>query len=71
MLFQSVLIVRHYPTAGNRSALETIDCLFQTIDAISWGPGRIDLIALGLDGGVHHKAWDHNAWAPWESLVGG
>ena len=55
---------------GTRSRLETFDGLFQTIDAVSWGPSRIDLIALGLDSAVHHKAWDRNSWEPWKSLGG-
>ena len=70
MLLQVWLIVCHNPGAGKRSDLETIDGLFETIDAISWGPGRIDLIALGLDSGIHHKAWDNNSWREWEALGG-
>lgn len=66
----ALLIVRCNLDAGTRSKLETIDGPFQTIDAISWGPGRIDLIALGFDSRAHHKAWDNNSWGAWESLGG-
>ena len=40
---------------------------------VSWGPGRIDIFAIGLDGAMYHKAWD-NGWHPspdeWELLGG-
>ena len=62
--------MHHNPDDGTRFRLEKIDGHFQTIDAISWGLGRIDLIALGMDSAVYHKAWDRNSWGRWENLGG-
>ena len=30
----------------------------------SWGPGRLDIFGIGLDGAMYHKAWDDNGWYP-------
>lgn len=42
--------------------------------AASWGPGRIDVVAIGADGAMWHKTWDNNRWMPspdgWSSLGG-
>jgi hypothetical protein len=39
--------------------------------AVSWGPDRLDIFAVGPDGGMHHKAWA-DGWVPpysgWEAL---
>jgi hypothetical protein len=32
------------------------------ISACSWGPGRVDITAIGLDGSVYHKFFDHGLW---------
>ena len=56
---------------GTQSELEVIECVLTTVDAISWGPGRIDLIGLGMDSAVYHKAWDRDSWGEgWENLGG-
>jgi len=40
--------------------------------AVSWGPGRLDVFARGADSAVWHKAWDAGGgWAEWESRGGG
>ncbi|MFF2276184.1 M20/M25/M40 family metallo-hydrolase [Agromyces sp. NPDC058126] len=31
---------------------------------VSWGPGRIDVFAAGVDSDVLHKGWDGSAWQP-------
>ncbi|TDW75124.1 M28 family metallopeptidase [Kribbella pratensis] len=36
---------------------------------VSWGPGRIDVFAVGMDSAVHHKAFD-GTWHDFESLGG-
>ena len=36
---------------------------------VSWGPGRIDVFAVGMDSALHHKAFD-GAWQDFESLGG-
>jgi hypothetical protein len=36
---------------------------------VSWGPGRLDVFAVGMDSAVHHKAFD-GLWKDFESLGG-
>lgn len=39
----------------------------------SWGPDRLDVFGVGMDGGVWHRAWTGSGWYPkneWESLGG-
>ncbi|MEV0284440.1 M20/M25/M40 family metallo-hydrolase [Kribbella sp. NPDC050820] len=36
---------------------------------VSWGPGRIDVFAVGMDSATHHKAYD-GTWHDFESLGG-
>ncbi|TCC50845.1 Zn-dependent exopeptidase M28 [Kribbella capetownensis] len=36
---------------------------------VSWGPGRLDLFAVGMDSALHHKAFD-GSWHDFESLGG-
>jgi hypothetical protein len=31
---------------------------------VSWAANRLDVVALGLDGQLYHKAWDGSAWLP-------
>ena len=38
--------------------------------AVSWGPDRLDLFALGQDHGLWHRWWDGANWGGWESLGG-
>jgi hypothetical protein len=44
--------------------------------AVSWGPGRLDIFALGHDGRMYHKFFD-GTWGPgginnnWEDIGGG
>ncbi|TDW23985.1 M28 family metallopeptidase [Kribbella kalugense] len=37
---------------------------------VCWGPGRIDVFAVGTDSALHHKAFD-GSWHDFESLGGG
>lgn len=37
--------------------------------AVSWGPQRIDVVAVGPDNAVWVKTWDQ-VWTPWISLNG-
>jgi len=30
----------------------------------SWGPGRLDVVAVGTNRALYHKAWDGTAWQP-------
>ena len=43
------------------------------IASCSWAANRLDMLGVGLNGGIYHKAWN-GAWSPastsWESLVG-
>ena len=56
---------------GTQSELEVIDGALITVDAVSWGLGRIDLVGLALDCAVYHKAWDGTSWGEgWENLGG-
>jgi len=40
----------------------------------SWSVNRLDVLTVGPDHVLHHKAWDGNQWQPsemgWESLGG-
>jgi hypothetical protein len=36
--------------------------------ATSWGPNRIDVMALGTDGGVKHTYFNLRGWHEWEDL---
>jgi hypothetical protein len=36
---------------------------------VSWGPGRLDVFAVGMDSALHHKAYD-GTWQDFESLGG-
>ncbi|KAF8484198.1 hypothetical protein JB92DRAFT_3030700 [Gautieria morchelliformis] len=55
---------------GEQLPLEQLRAHLQSIDAISWAPGRIDLIGWGLDSAVFHIAWEHGSWGKWEGLGG-
>jgi hypothetical protein len=41
----------------------------------SWGPNRLDIVGIGTNKAMHHKAWSGGAWQPsqteWENLGGG
>ena len=36
---------------------------------VAWGPGRLDVFAVGMDSALHHKAFD-GSWHDFESLGG-
>jgi hypothetical protein len=40
----------------------------------AWGQNRLDIVGIGTDGGIYHKAWTGTSWAPspldWERLGG-
>ena len=38
--------------------------------AVSWGPNRIDVFAMGDDSALYHRWWDGSSWGGWESLGG-
>jgi len=38
--------------------------------ALSWGPNRLDIFAIGTDQALYHRWWDGSAWHGWESLGG-
>lgn len=38
--------------------------------AVSWGPGRLDVFAVGTDSALHHLYWDGTTWHDFESLGG-
>ena len=38
--------------------------------AVTWGPNRLDLFALGTDHALWHRWWDGSHWGGWESLGG-
>ena len=42
------------------------------VDAVSWGPGRVDVFAIGADKAMHHNWYDRDSggWGGWESLGG-
>ena len=46
---------------------------FKAFNVASWGPGRLDIFAVGTDGQMRHKAWDTD-WRPpanhWTELGG-
>jgi len=44
---------------------------FNQPKAVAWGPNRIDLFAIGVQGTLRHKYWDGASWGPksgWDSL---
>ena len=55
---------------GKQLPLEQIQAHLQSIDAVSWGLGRIDLIGWGLDSIIFHMAWEHGSWGKWEGIGG-
>jgi hypothetical protein len=38
--------------------------------AVSWGPNRLDVFAMGTDSALWHRWWDGAHWGGWESLGG-
>ena len=38
--------------------------------AVSWGPNRLDIFALGTDHAAWHRWWNGSSWGGWESLGG-
>jgi hypothetical protein len=36
--------------------------------ASSWGPDRLDVFAMGVDGLAWHRFWDGSRWVEWERL---
>ncbi|MEV0245593.1 hypothetical protein AB0H76_03270 [Nocardia sp. NPDC050712] len=45
---------------------------FRTPAATTWGPDRLDVFAVGRDGGIHHQ-WTENGglnWSGWHALGG-
>ena len=34
------------------------------IAVAAWGPNRLDILGLGTDSAMYHKAWDAAAWFP-------
>ncbi len=38
--------------------------------AVSWGPNRLDIFAVGTDSAMYHRWWDGSSWGGWESLGG-
>jgi hypothetical protein len=38
--------------------------------AVSWGPDRLDIFAVGTDQALYHRWWDGANWGGWESLGG-
>ncbi|RYP50899.1 hypothetical protein DL768_003659 [Monosporascus sp. mg162] len=39
-------------------------------EAVSWGPGRIDLFALGPENSCYYTFWDGDSWNDWQNLGG-
>jgi hypothetical protein len=39
-------------------------------EAVSWGPNRLDVFAVGTDHALWHRWWDGSSWGGWESLGG-
>lgn len=39
------------------------------VAATSWGPNRIDIVALGKDGGYWYKYWDGSQWNPTDNTL--
>ena len=44
------------------------------LEIVSWGPGRVDIIALATDNAVWHKSWEGGRWSPsqmdWNEMGG-
>ena len=36
----------------------------------SWGPGRLDVFAIGAGGALMHSGYDATGWRSWRSLGG-
>src|SRR5438445_212035 len=57
--------------ASSWSGWESLGGLLTCLpSAVSWGPDRLDIFALGGDNAVWHKWWDGSNWGGWESLGG-
>ena len=44
--------------------------VLSTPEAVTWGPNRLDVFAVGTDHAMWHRWWNGNAWGGWESLGG-
>lgn len=51
--------------AAHAAAIDTTS----DMAAVSWGPGRVDLFARGVDGTLEHKYYN-GRWSQWQSLGG-
>jgi hypothetical protein len=59
------------PIAGNWGGGKSLGGVITSPPhAVSWGPNRLDVFALGQDRAVWHQAWDGRAWSGWGSLGG-
>jgi hypothetical protein len=38
--------------------------------AVAWGPGRLDVFAVGIDLNMSHQAWTGSRWSGWQGLGG-
>jgi hypothetical protein len=43
---------------------------FQTVDAVSWGAGRIDIFGWGVDRSLAHRECNNDKWEPWQQIPG-
>jgi hypothetical protein len=39
-------------------------------EAVTWGPNRLDIFAVGTDHAMYHRWWSGSMWGGWESLGG-
>ena len=53
-----------------RLAAVSRDFVPDPLAVVSWGPGRLDVFALGADKAIWHKALDGATWSDWHSLGG-
>ncbi len=70
---------QHTVVVNNSSTNGEVDLCYGTVGpasvaAVSWSPNRLDLLGLGNDNQMYHKAWNGIGWYPsltgWEPLGG-
>ena len=64
--------LKHRVYNGRWSAWESLGgAISSAPSAVSWAPGRIDIVARDMDGSVLHRAYENGIWYQWDDLGGG
>ena len=44
--------------------------LIAAVEAVSWGPNRLDVFGIGTDSALYHMAWNGSTWSGWQRRGG-